>query len=289
MGEGTAEQAAVGGCPTTKKTARCTGDSSKNTDTVSVKVEDYDGTYDCLICGASVCDQPALHCSRCHVNPLHQACVATGLAARPQCQQTTVVPFTGAFSTPAKAHFVDFVARTDQTRDSPRSSSIAHMADVPVLDGRDVSPANLARIKSQYAAHGFVCVRLLSAAQCDELVREQWRRVILQQEWTDEYKIVVRDAGGRALDVNSPADHHAFVDAVVGPLTAATRKKFEAGWPLHRGFGACCDPAVFHLEGVWGIRQDPDLYRIASEICGEQHLWTTLDRSIQKLPGQGAY
>ena len=48
MGEGTAEQAAVGGCPTTKKTARCTGDSSKNTDTVSVKVEDDDDTYDCF-------------------------------------------------------------------------------------------------------------------------------------------------------------------------------------------------------------------------------------------------
>ena len=28
-----------------------------------VKVEAYDGTYDCLICGTSVRGQPALHCT----------------------------------------------------------------------------------------------------------------------------------------------------------------------------------------------------------------------------------
>ena len=67
----------------------------------------------------------------------------------------------------------------------------------------------------------------------------------------------------------------------------ARRRQFEAGWPLHRGFGACCDPAVFHLEGVWRVRQDPDLYAIASAVCCEKHLWITIDRSIQKLPGQG--
>ena len=48
MGECTADQAALGRCPTTKKAARCTGEKSKNTDTVSVKVEDDDDTYDCF-------------------------------------------------------------------------------------------------------------------------------------------------------------------------------------------------------------------------------------------------
>jgi len=83
------------------------------------------------------------------------------------------------------------------------------------------------------------------------------------------------------------ADRREFIDAVVGPLPTARRKKFEAGWPLHRGFGACCDPAAFHLEGVWNIRQDPDLYKIASHISDEKRLWTDINRSIQKLPGQG--
>ena len=53
MGECTADQASVGDCPTTKKAARCTGEESKSTDTVSVKVEDDDDTYDCLICAQS--------------------------------------------------------------------------------------------------------------------------------------------------------------------------------------------------------------------------------------------
>ena len=30
---------------------------------MEVKVEDYDGTYDCLICGRSVRGQLALHCT----------------------------------------------------------------------------------------------------------------------------------------------------------------------------------------------------------------------------------
>jgi hypothetical protein len=84
-----------------------------------------------------------------------------------------------------------------------------------------------------------------------------------------------------------PEDHREFLGQVIGPLPAQRRKKFEAGWPLHRGFGACCDPAIFHLEGVWSIRQDPDLYKIASHISGETRLWVDINRSIQKLPGQG--
>ena len=42
---------------------------------------------------------------------------------------------------------------------------------------------------------------------------------------------------------------------------------------------ACCDPCVFHLPGVWDIRQDPRLYELATKLRSGQ--------SIQKLPGQG--
>jgi hypothetical protein len=159
--------------------------------------------------------------------------------------------------------------------------------DPPVFDGRDVSAANLERVRAAFSTDGLVCVRLLDADRCNELVLEQWRRVIGRQEWTAEYRIAVHGADGRVLDVDNPADQPEFLSAVVGPLPAPRRKKFEAGWPLHRGFGACCDPAVFHLEGVWSIRQDPDLYAIASHLSGETRLWVDINRSIQKLPGQG--
>ena len=38
---------------------------------------------------------------------------------------------------------------------------------------------------------------------------------------------------------------------------------------------------------MWSIRRDPDLYKIASHICDETRLWADVNRSIQKLPGQG--
>lgn len=85
------------------------------------------------------------------------------------------------------------------------------------FDGRDVSAANLARIRAAYDAHGVVCVRLLGAAKCEELVLEQWRRVILRQEWTDEYKIAVHGADGRVLDVDRSPDVHAPCFARAAP------------------------------------------------------------------------
>jgi hypothetical protein len=33
-------------------------------------------------------------------------------------------------------------------------------------------------------------------------------------------------------------------------LSPKQRKEFERAWTLHRGFGACCDDAVFHLPGA---------------------------------------
>jgi len=156
-----------------------------------------------------------------------------------------------------------------------------------ILDGRDTSPANLKRIKTAYDRNGLVCVSFLAAAKCDDLILEQWKHVLLKQEWAEEYRMKVRARDGTVLDVDNADHRREFLKSVVGPLDTKTRKMMETGWPLHRGFGACCDPAVFHLEGVWGIRQDPDLYQIASTIAEEDNLWVDVNRSIQKLPGQG--
>ena len=69
-------------------------------------VEDYDGSYACLICSNSVRGKPALHCSQCSVNPFHVACVrmdSVRMKTCPQCANPTVVPFTGRFTAPCAA------------------------------------------------------------------------------------------------------------------------------------------------------------------------------------------
>ena len=62
---------------------------------VVVKIEEYDGSYECLICALSVRGMSALRCSACTTNPFHTACVkGSGFADTcPQCRRKTVVPF----------------------------------------------------------------------------------------------------------------------------------------------------------------------------------------------------
>ena len=114
-------------------------------------------------------------------------------------------------------------------------------SDKTIFYGRDVSAANLARIKSSYEKNGVACIRMLCAEKCNELILEQWRNIILKQEWTDAYRITVRCENGRVLDIDDAGDQEQFGKSVVGPLTPPVRKNFEAGWPLHRVFGAFCD------------------------------------------------
>ena len=128
----------------------------------------------------------------------------------------------------------------------------------------------------------------LCEAQCDAAILEQWREVILKQEWKDDIKIKVHSlSDNRILDVNKKEDQEEFLRAVRGPFSKKELELLKTGWPLHRGFGATCDPSVFHLQSVWDIRQDPDHYTIASYMLEDDKLWVGVNRSIQKLPGQG--
>ena len=67
---------------------------------VEVKVEEYDGTYECLFCGESVRGQPALKCLHCSSNPFHVACVARAdskyAEVCPTCDRKTVEAWVSA-------------------------------------------------------------------------------------------------------------------------------------------------------------------------------------------------
>ncbi len=62
---------------------------------VRPKVEEVDGSYDCLICSESVRGTEARRCSVCSCQPWHVACASGLLAECPQCAKSTVVPWNG--------------------------------------------------------------------------------------------------------------------------------------------------------------------------------------------------
>ena len=68
---------------------------------IEVKVEPYDGTYECLFCGDSVRGWAALACSQCNSNPFHRpgsGCDPDPKYAEvcPTCGRKTVEVWTGA-------------------------------------------------------------------------------------------------------------------------------------------------------------------------------------------------
>ena len=140
---------------------------------------------------------------------------------------------------------------------------------------------DVARAAEFYEEWGFVVVRALDDAQCADLIREQWNKVILTQPWSDPIKVF--GPGGKLLRPDDPG----FLEVVTSQLSVKQRKEFSDKWTLHRGFGACCDDAVFHLPGVCAIREDPKLYALAARVMRTEELWVGVNRSIHKLPGEG--
>ena len=60
-------------------------------------MEEFDGTYACVICSESVRGGDALHCAQCSSNPVHVACVRGSPFAETcaQCSGKTMRPWTG--------------------------------------------------------------------------------------------------------------------------------------------------------------------------------------------------
>ena len=61
-------------------------------DAAEVKVEEFDGTYACVICSESVRGGDALHCGQCSSNPVHFSCVRGSAFSEtcPQCSGKTM-------------------------------------------------------------------------------------------------------------------------------------------------------------------------------------------------------
>jgi hypothetical protein len=131
---------------------------------------------------------------------------------------------------------------------------------------------------------GFVIVpQILDGAQCTAAIKEQVKEILLKQPWLRRLSVC---DGDRVLDID--ADTERYVAELTRPnIPKDTRAHYEDVWPLHAGFGACCDPQVFHLKEVWRIRQDPRLYEVACSLLPTKKLWVDINRSFQKRPGKG--
>ena len=82
-----------------------------------VKVEEFDGTYACVICSESVRGGDALHCALCSSNPVHLSCVRGSPFAEtcPQCSGQTmqVLPWKGIVGSASSSAEIALVSNED--------------------------------------------------------------------------------------------------------------------------------------------------------------------------------
>ena len=131
----------------------------------------------------------------------------------------------------------------------------------------------------EFLRKGMVVIRLLTREQTEDLIIEQWTNIIDKQPYLPEYKIAHPDP------VSERARFLEF--ALKSNLSAQELQRRKFGWPLHVGFGACCDHASFHSQLIWDIRQHRGASTFARMALGREDIWVDINRSIQKLPGEG--
>lgn len=160
------------------------------------------------------------------------------------------------------------------------------------LDNPLAKQAALDQIEQAYRENGMVIVRVIDEEQCNANLAELFSEVLIREPLKREY---LPKVGNPPMPVSSEAFRE-WKDKVVFPSSehaaskqriAAIRSFQEEFNPLHGGFGACCNPEVFHLQQVWNVRQMPHIYEMHARIMGCQDLRVTLDRSFHRLPGQG--
>lgn len=159
----------------------------------------------------------------------------------------------------------------------------------------DCTYKNVQQITQFYNEHGFVLIKLLTDRECRENILEQWEKIILKQPWKDGIRLEKKNYD-TYLNENFQGEYFPDNDNDDAFFTYVTKKNlskgqlaaYKMGWPMHRNFGACCDPVVFNLPGVWKIREKQILYEVAVQVLRETKLWVSIDRSIQKLPTEGS-
>jgi len=156
----------------------------------------------------------------------------------------------------------------------PTKRTFKVMEDVPpAFDGFDVSDENIAAIKKSFMINGFVRVKVAKKVRCCVFIHEMWEKIILSQPWDVDYQIKLHSTiDGRLLDFHNPNDINEYFKIITSDLTPQVRKMMLNAWTLHRGFGACCDPVVFHTEWAWGLRQNPKIYRFVKHCVGWKRL-----------------
>lgn len=152
-------------------------------------------------------------------------------------------------------------------------------------------PAAAAAMKASYDKHGIVCIDLEDKINL-RLVVGQMLDTLLYLPYRDEYMLNLRSESGRELHIKEPADREQIITELIRPtLTRENLKRLEQSCPPHREFGAPCTPQSFHNPWANALRQDPDIYNVATTIVpleeGESGLNCDINRSIYLLPGQG--
>ena len=144
---------------------------------------------------------------------------------------------------------------------------------------------DVANIAAHYEKHGYAVVQTCDPLMCRQAIAEQVKKILLAQPWMK--KLVVKDrATGEVLDIDLHEER--YVKELITPgIPAKARKHYDDVWPMHKTFGACCDPSAFHLHFQWKLRQKESLYIIATAIMKNGKLFVALDRCIQKAPGKG--
>jgi hypothetical protein len=142
-----------------------------------------------------------------------------------------------------------------------------------------------AGIKEHIEKHGFVVVRMLRERECEEAIADQVKNILLKQPWME--KLVVQDRlTGETLDIEQHRDRY-IKELVAAGIPKKAREHYHSVWPMHKQFGACCDPNAFHLQTMWNVRQDEDLYETMCYVMGRREIYVDINRCIQKLPGMG--
>jgi hypothetical protein len=206
---------------------------------MSIKVEEvdeYDGSYACVICSESVRGDDALCCSQCLSNPFHARCVVGTAFAEtcPQCAGRTVVPWTGA-----KIPAATSSATVDLTGSESLLIGAAAMSAAPA--------AKRARLLSEKKS-GEVLAEVEEDGDVSQYERDRNARIAANRQLLIDLGLasVVSDL--------APLGQSTSADVGGAKLSSKKRKAAPPGaaspGKLRRSTRGLMDPEVAHLDEI---------------------------------------